>query len=58
MLGYGSLYNHSEDPNAEYIHQFDDAYAFAALRDIADGEEITISYSDAWWETRELEPER
>lgn len=58
MLGYGSLYNHSEDPNAEYVHERDDAYAFVALRDIAAGEEITISYSDEWWETRELDPDR
>lgn len=58
MLGYGSLYNHSDEPNAEYTHLADDAYAFGALRDIAAGEEITISYGDAWWETRELEPER
>ena len=34
MLGYGSLYNHSDDPNAEYTWEADDAYAFTALRDI------------------------
>src|SRR5262245_55539917 len=28
MLGYGSLNNHSEDPNAEYVIETDDAYAF------------------------------
>jgi len=56
MLGYGSLYNHSEDPNAEYVHQADDEYAFVALHDISAGEEITISYSEEWWETRGLDP--
>ena len=56
MLGYGSLYNHSATPNAEYVHEADDAYAFVALRDIAAGEEITISYGDEWWETRAEEP--
>lgn len=56
MLGYGSLYNHSQDPNAEYVHEADDAYAFIALREIGAGEEITISYSKEWWETRELDP--
>ena len=56
MLGYGSLYNHSEEPNAEYVHQADDEYAFVALHDIGAGEEITISYSDEWWETRERKP--
>jgi SET domain-containing protein len=52
MLGYGSLYNHSDEPNAEYTHEADDAYSFMAVRDIAAGEEITISYGDEWWETR------
>ncbi len=56
MLGYGSLYNHSTTPNAEYVHEADDAYAFLALRDIAAGAEITISYGDEWWETREQKP--
>lgn len=57
MLGYGSLYNHSEDPNAEYIQHAEDAYEFAATRDIAAGEEVTVSYSERWWQTRGLEPE-
>ena len=52
MLGYGSLYNHSEDPNAEYIHESDEAYSFTALRDIPAGEQITISYGKDWWESR------
>ena len=56
MLGYGSLYNHSEDPNAEYVYVADDTYEFVALRDIAADEEVTISYSDEWWETRERKP--
>lgn len=56
MLGYGSLYNHSEDPNAEYVWVADDAYEFVALRDIAAGEEVTITYGADWWETREQEP--
>jgi SET domain-containing protein len=56
MLGYGSLYNHSEDPNAEYVYLADEAYAFEALRDIAAGEEITISYGAEWWETRDEQP--
>lgn len=52
MLGYGSLYNHSEDPNAEYLLEADDAYSFNALRDIGAGEEITISYGKEWWTSR------
>jgi hypothetical protein len=52
MLGYGSLYNHSEDPNAMYVLETDDAYAFLALRDINAGEQITISYGEDWWTSR------
>lgn len=46
-LGFGSLYNHSSTPNAEYEMDFDnqtiDIYTLSA---IAAGEEITISYTD------------
>ena len=42
-LGYGSLYNHAPDPNAEFEHT-DDSLIFIARRDIAAGEEITIHY--------------
>jgi SET domain-containing protein len=57
MLGYGSLYNHSTDPSAEYVILDSDAYEFTALRDIQPGEEITISYGADWWSTRGLAPE-
>jgi uncharacterized protein len=53
LLGYGSLYNHSDEPNAEYVVLADDAYSFVALRDIEAGEQITISYGEEWWRTRE-----
>ena len=56
ILGYGSLYNHSYEPCAEYQQHTDDSLAFVALRDIAEGEEITIDYGEEWWETRDLEP--
>ena len=53
LLGYGSLYNHSDEPNAEYVAEYDDAYEFVALRDIAVGEQITITYGEEWWASRE-----
>ena len=56
LLGYGSLYNHSTEPNAEYFLETEDAYSFVAVRDIEEGEEITISYGEDWWSTRELDP--
>src|SRR5436853_6049411 len=41
-LGYGSLYNHSYTPNAQYQHGAM-TITYAALRDIPRGEEITIN---------------
>ena len=45
-LGYGSLYNHSFEPNAFYarvpaLHAID----FIALRQIAPGEEVKVNYN-------------
>ncbi len=45
-LGYGSLYNHSDEPNARYLKDADaQTVVITAIRDIAAGEEITFSYS-------------
>lgn len=43
-MGYGSLYNHSYQPNARYddVRQ---GKAFSALREIEQGEEITVNYN-------------
>jgi SET domain-containing protein len=43
-LGYGSLYNHSIRPNAEFYSEGRLAQIFLAIRDIAAGEEITVYY--------------
>ena len=43
-LGYGSLYNHSFEPNARYIHGVK-TLTYRALCDIDEGEEITINYN-------------
>ena len=43
-LGYGSLYNHSYKPNAEYEHGRM-AIIYRALRDIDPDEEITVNYN-------------
>lgn len=56
MFGYGMLYNHAQEPNAEY-REHADGIAFVALREIEPGEEITISYGEEWWETRDLTPD-
>ena len=44
-LGYGSLYNHSYKPSAQYFIENKDTMSYMALRDIEAGEEITINYN-------------
>jgi uncharacterized protein len=46
-LGYGSLYNHSYEPNARFYSEGRLTQVFSALRDIDAGEEITINYLGA-----------
>ena len=46
-LGYGSLYNHSPDPNAEILLDYEDQMIkFSSIKDIEAGTEITIDYQD------------
>lgn len=46
VLGYGSLYNHADGPNARYTRLFDsEEMEFTALRTIEAGEEILINYN-------------
>jgi SET domain-containing protein len=45
-MGLGSFYNHSWQPNAEYVTRLEDGTIdFVALRPIAAGEEITVNYN-------------
>jgi SET domain-containing protein len=47
VLGFGSLYNHSSRPNADYIKKLkDNVMIYKAMRRIKAGEEITIDYGD------------
>jgi uncharacterized protein len=46
LLGYGSLFNHSYEPNATYEINFQDhTFDFYAYKDIKAGEEILINYN-------------
>ncbi|GAB6989302.1 SET domain-containing protein [Paenibacillus pini] len=46
LLGYGMLFNHSYDPNADYELNFDNhTVDFFAFKDIKAGEEIFINYN-------------
>ncbi|HIH93017.1 TPA: SET domain-containing protein-lysine N-methyltransferase [Methanosarcina acetivorans] len=45
-LGYGSLYNHSYTPNAEYQKDFiNGLLKYVCIKDIRKDEEITINYN-------------
>jgi uncharacterized protein len=45
-LGYGSLYNHSYAPNAEYDMDFEgQTIDFECIKPIKAGEEITVNYN-------------
>ena len=62
-LGYGSLYNHSYQPNARYDDESGKTKVFSALRDIAPGEEIVVNYNGApedrtpvWFKVMEGKP--
>jgi hypothetical protein len=45
-FGYGSIYNHSYEPNATYIKNIKQKKIdFVALKSIKKGEEITVNYN-------------
>ncbi|MCI5081129.1 MAG: SET domain-containing protein [Saprospiraceae bacterium] len=46
ILGYGSIYNHSFEPNAQYAPDFDGkTLQFYAIDKIEAGDEITVNYN-------------
>ena len=46
ILGYGSLYNHSYAPNADFWRDYENrTFMVEAWRDIEKGEEVTINYN-------------
>jgi len=45
-LGFGSIYNHTNTPNAKYVEkQKEQVIEFWAIQDIKKDEEITVSYA-------------
>lgn len=54
-LGFGSLYNHSYDPNCYYTKRIDEEQMdFYTLRDITEGEELTVNYNGVPSDTKTL----
>jgi hypothetical protein len=46
VLGYGSIYNHSFSPNADWKQNFKtQSMVFRAIKNIKKGEEITVNYN-------------
>ena len=57
LLGYGMLYNHSSEPNCEYIQEAPRVIMFQTLRAVEPGEELFIDYGEEWWSTRNRKPD-
>ena len=53
VLGYGSLYKHSDEPNLDYAYNKRQRHMFfIANRPIQAYEELTINYGKEYWEER------
>lgn len=57
FTGFGSIYNHSDDPNGDYTLYIKNRVAIIkASRPIKRGEEIFVSYGEEWFSSRGLKP--
>lgn len=55
FTGYGSIYNHATEPNADYTLNITKRIAtIKAKKDIRKDEEIFITYGDDWFKERGL----
>ncbi len=53
FLGYGCIYNHSDDPNADYkLNIKQRVVTIKATRNIKKGEEIFVTYGEEWFSSR------
>jgi len=52
-LGYGSLYNHSSDPNAQFTPSYEEGVIYIeSLKKIEIGDEILFNYIDLYSEEK------
>jgi SET domain-containing protein len=56
MLGYGAIYNHKNDNNANWNFIDDQTIAITANRDIKKDDEIFVNYGSRYWEYRGIDP--
>lgn len=55
LTGFGSIYNHTHEPNADYIINAKRQLAIIkAAQSIRKGEEIFVSYGDKWFTSRDM----
>lgn len=55
FTGFGIIYNHSNDPNADYFINIKKRKAtIKAARSIRKDEEIYVSYGDEWFTSRDM----
>ena len=55
-FGYGSMYNHSDEPNLHYYYDKHlNIIVYESLRDIKANEELYISYGEKWWTSRNIQ---
>ena len=54
-FGFGSLYNHNEDPSVNY-KVTDGKIYYKTLKDIFPGDELYVSYGKDWWNKRNIKP--
>jgi SET domain-containing protein len=47
-----SMYNHQDDPNSKWDILNDKQIKLTALKDINENDEITVSYGDGYWNSR------
>ncbi|TAK78347.1 MAG: SET domain-containing protein-lysine N-methyltransferase [Gammaproteobacteria bacterium] len=57
FTGFGIIYNHSDEPNADYTINVKKRVAtIKAAEIIRKGEEIFVSYGEKWFSSRGLKP--
>ncbi len=56
MLGYGAVYNHSDDNSADWTFRDDKTLIVKANRPIKKGDEIFVSYGAGYWNHRNIKP--
>jgi SET domain-containing protein len=55
LTGFGSIYNHTDEPNADYTINIKRRLAtIKAVTRIRKGEEIFVSYGEEWFKSRNI----